>query len=283
MQNGSPRFPHRYHRSYTGEVRALIVDLAGTIIDYGSCAPSGAFVELFARQGVTVTDRQAREPMGLNKRDHILALTKMPGIGEQWQDRHGAAVSEADIDRMYEEFIPLQMAVLPRYSEPIEEAFAALARIAARGIPVCATTGYARPMMEVVLAAAARAGFVPATAKCADDVRVGRPAPFLIFSCLQEIGVFPPAAVVNVGDTLADTESGLNAGVWSVGVARTGNMLGLGRAEADALSETEREARLLVARERLARSGAHYVIDGVGDIEAVIDDVNARLARGETP
>ena len=68
--------------SGASKVQLAVVDLAGTTVDYGSCAPAGAFVELFRRRGVDITQEEARGPMGLQKRDHIVALTKLPRIGD---------------------------------------------------------------------------------------------------------------------------------------------------------------------------------------------------------
>ena len=46
-------------------LKALILDWAGTAVDFGSRAPMGAFVEAFARFGVTLSIAQAREPLAL--------------------------------------------------------------------------------------------------------------------------------------------------------------------------------------------------------------------------
>ena len=61
----------------------------------------------------------------------------------------------------------------------------------------------------------------------------------MIYRLMEELNVCPPGAVVKVGDTIADIESGLNAGVWSVGVTQTGNMLGLSEKECTELSLDE--------------------------------------------
>ena len=39
----------------------------------------------------------------------------------------------------------------------------------------------------------------------------------------------------------------------------------------------------MLFRSILEKAGAHYVIDNLADIEPVIEDINARLARGEKP
>jgi len=273
-----------YERRYTGGVKALITDLAGTVVDYGSCAPAGAFVDLFGRHGVAVTQAQAREPMGLEKQDHIRVLAAMPAVASQWKAAHGGSpCSENDIESLYREFIPLQLQVLPGYSALIPGVPEAMEALRKRGIRIAATTGYNREMMATVLEAAARQGFVPDTAVCASDVAGGRPAPWMIFRCLEALGVYPPEAAVKIGDTVPDMEDGLNAGVWTIGVTRTGNMLGLSEAEVRALGPEERNDRLASAGRRLLRSGAHFVIESFADCVPVIEEIDRRLLRRERP
>jgi phosphonoacetaldehyde hydrolase len=33
----------------------------------------------------------------------------------------------------------------------------------------------------------------------------------------------------------------------------------------------------------MAQAAAHYVVDGIADVPPLIDDIKARLARGERP
>ena len=204
-------------------IRGVIFDWAGTTIDYGSRAPVVAFISAFAKYGVEITAEEARGPMGLQKRDHIVALTKLPRVAEAWIAAHGSAPGEAEIDAMYAEFIPLQVKSLPDYGDVIPGVVDTVEKLRARGVDVAATTGYNREMLEVVLDCAKAGGFVPDAAFCAEDVAAGRPAPWMIYRSMEALGAFPPESVVNIGDTVPDVESGVNAGAWSVGVTRTGN------------------------------------------------------------
>ena len=90
-------------------------------------------------------------------------------------------------------------------------------------------------------------------------------------------------AIVKIGDTLPDIAEGLNAGMWTIGLAKTGNEMGLNAAEVEALSPEELDGKLTRARERMAGSGAHYVVDGIGDCDPIIDQINTRIAAGEKP
>jgi phosphonoacetaldehyde hydrolase len=89
--------------------------------------------------------------------------------------------------------------------------------------------------------------------------------------------VYPLGAVIKVGDTASDIQEGLNAGVWSVGVAGTGNGIGLAQVEFQALEASVRAQRLLRANEDLKAAGAHYVVDTLADLPSVILDIESRL------
>jgi len=272
-----------FRRHYVGPVQALITDLAGTVVDFGSCAPAGVFVELFRRRGLEISQEQARAPMGLQKKDHIREISVMREVAAAWQAVHGSACSEEDVERMYREFVPLQLEVLPRYGTLIPGAAEVIRRLREQGVRIAATTGYNREMMKIVLDGASAQGFIPDAAVCASDVPRGRPAPWMIFRSLEELGVYPPEASVKIGDTLPDVEAGLNAGVWTIGVVRTGNMLGLGEAAAASLPAEELRSRLQSAREEFFKAGTHYVLDSIADCLPVIEAVNRRLASNERP
>lgn len=269
--------------AFGGPIRLVVADLAGTTVDYGSCAPAGAFAELFERHRVPITAEEARGPMGLQKRDHIVELTKIPRVAQAWQAKHGSDPDEATIDAMYAEFIPIQVECLPKYADLLPGVLETVAALRARGIAVAASTGYNREMLEVVLAGAAAQGFVPDFSCCAEDVVLGRPAPWMVYRSMEELGVYPPSAVVTIGDTLPDVESGVNAGTWSVGVTKTGNMLGLDLATVEGTAKDQLQPLLDAASKKMQQGGAHQVVDGFADCIRCIDEFERRMAAGEQP
>lgn len=88
---------------------------------------------------------------------------------------------------------------------------------------------------------------------------------------------------MKIGDTIADIEEGLNAGMWTVGIVITGNEMGLTQTDLEALSSEERERRILDIRDRFKAAGAHYILDRTADVIPVIQEINKRLAAGEQP
>jgi phosphonoacetaldehyde hydrolase len=273
----------RYSRRYCGKLKAAVVDWAGTVVDFGCHAPVASFVAAFEGVGITVTIAEARAPMGQAKWNHIRAIIDQPRVAAAWLARHGRAATKADVDAIYERFVPLQTAMVARHAELIPGALDTIAAMRARGLKLGSTTGYPRVVMEVVIERARAQGFTLDCVISSDDVPLGRPSPFPALKALAELAVYPVEAAVKIGDTVVDIEEGLNGGMWSVGLAVSGNEVGLSSAEWQALPAAEQNARRQAATARLAQAGAHYVVDSIADIAPVLDDIDQRLARGEKP
>ena len=272
-----------FRRSYRGPIRLVVFDWAGTTVDHGSLAPAVAFVETFCRQGIAISLEQARAPMGMEKRTHIAAISAMKPVAEEWQTVHGSAISEADIDAMYADFAPLLLEILRDRSDVIAGTRDAVAELREAGIRIGATTGYFEEAMAVVQEAAAAQGYAPDCSVCAEQVPAGRPAPWMLYRVMQETGVYPPQAVVKVGDTPVDIAAGLNAGVWTVGVALTGNETGLSADTYAALADAEQERLRKAAYTSLTAAGAHYVVDGIADVPTVVREIQLRARAGDGP
>lgn len=259
------------------EIKLVVLDWAGTVLDFGCQAPAGAFVAAFAEAGVEVTLPEARGPMGLHKKDHIRAMLGVQEIGDRWQAAKGRPWAETDVDDLYRRVTPMQVKAAKEHSELIPEVLNCVAELRRRGILIAGTTGYFQEAADVVYAAAEGQGYKPDFRICADEVPAGRPAPWMIFRAMEALGVYPPTAVVKVGDTLVDIADGQNAGVWSVGVVDSSNEIGLSRAEWEALSEDEQEARRGPVHDRYADAGADAGINTLAELPELIDELNAIL------
>ena len=268
---------------YSGPVKAVILDWAGTTVDHGSLAPVRVLQEVFAKRGVPITEEEARRDMGVLKIDHIRKILFSTDVSARWREAVKRDPTEADVESLFANFVPLQLECLVKYSTVIDGVAETVARLRNRGIKIGSTTGYTRAMLELVLQPAAAQGYAPECAITPDDVGAGRPHPWMIFANAIRMQVEPLEAIVKIGDTPVDIEEGLRAGVWTVGIARTGNMIGLSAEDFGALAPAERASRLKNARASLTAAGAHEVIEAVADCERVIDAIEARIRRGERP
>jgi len=267
----------------SGKLEAVIFDWAGTTVDHGSLAPVRVLVQVFSSSGVPLSDQQARRDMGLLKRDHIERILNSPEVAAQWALRHGHPPSCDDLDRLFAEFIPLQMECLARYSRLIPSTEELAARLRRLGLKIGTTTGYTRPMLDLLLQCARAQGYSPDASLCPDDVGGGRPKPWMCYRLGMEFKLSASASCVKIGDTPADVAEGRNAGMWTIAVAATGNEIGLSEEQFAALSNTERNRRIATARDNLLRAGAHYVVDSVAQCEGVLDEIERRLSSGDQP
>jgi phosphonoacetaldehyde hydrolase len=270
-------------QSYSGPVKAVILDWAGTTVDHGSLAPVRVLQQVFATRGVPISENEARRDMGVLKIDHIRKILFDTNVAARWREIVKRDPTEADVESLFANFVPLQLECLVKYSTVIDGVAEAVARIRKRGIKIGSTTGYTRAMLGMILKPAAAQGYAPDCAITPDDIGAGRPHPWMIFTNAIRLQVEPLGAIVKIGDTPVDIEEGLRAGVWTVGVARTGNMIGLSAEDFAALAPAEQASRLEDARNALYAAGAHEVIDAVADCESAIDAIEARIHKGERP
>ncbi len=272
-----------FQRSYRGPLKGVLLDWAGTTMDYGCFAPAVVFIEVYKRQGVEISIEQAREPMGAHKRVHIDQIRQIPAVAKKWQEVHGRPSTDEDVDKMFAEFVPLQVKCLADYADLVPGCLEACAEYRKQGLKIGSTTGYTSEMMAVLVEEAKKRGYVPDSTVCATDVPAGRPEPWMCLKNAFDLQIYPMESFVKIGDTLPDIFEGLNAGMWTIGLAKTGNEMGMNLDDLAKASPEEIKRRLNRAYDRMAQAGAHYVVDSIEDTIPILDEINARLARGERP
>ncbi len=276
---------YTFSRTYKGPVQALVLDWSGTIADAYVIAPAVVFVEVFKNQGVEISMEEARGPMGLRKDLHIYELTQDPVIAARWESIKGAAPTQADVDAMFADFVPAQLECLRKYTTALPGVLDVLNDLQKQGLKIGASTGFVRSMVDVLLEDTIKQGFTPDATVAGDEVIHGaRPAPHMVWKNLDIMGISEIKSVVKCDDTVSGVGEALNAGCWGVGLVRYSNYMNINSLEEEAtLSEGEIARRIAHTRKILEQSGAHYVIDSLVELPAVLDDINARLARGEKP
>jgi phosphonoacetaldehyde hydrolase len=238
---------------------------------------------VFKRKGVPITMEEARAPMGAHKRVHIQKITQLPAVARRWQEKHGRPPNDDDVEAMFREFVPLQLQCLSDYSALIPGTLGIIRSLKKRGYKIGSTTGYTTEMMAINLRDAAKNGYVPDSTVCASDVPAGRPYPYMCLQNVINLGVSPLESCVKIDDTRPGIEEGLNGAMWTIGLAISGNEIGLPLKEWRRLPKAEQERLRQGAYTRMHQSGAHYVVDTIADILPCLDDIEARLARGEKP
>lgn len=258
-------------------IECIIMDWAGSAVDYGCFAPVAAFLKAFNEIGINITMEQARRPMGMAKIDHIRELFKMDGVGEEFEKLYHRPWNEQDVIDMNAKFEEYLFASLANYTDPIPGVIDTLNELRKQGIKIGSTTGYTQAMMDVVLPNAARKGYT--TDKCVtpNDLPAGRPFPYMIYQNMIDLAIPSTDCVLKYGDTIADIKEGINAKVWTVGVILGSNELGLTQEEVEQMSPATLTARKAAVRQRMLLAGAHYVVDSIEELPQIIELINHKL------
>ena len=272
-------------KKYRGKVQALILDWSGTTADAYVVAPATVFVEVFKRQKVEISMVEARGPMGLRKDLHIKALTEVDEIKERWKKIHGKYPEQSDVDRMFADFVPLQLDCLRKYTTLLPGVAEVTQRLQKQGIKIGSTTGFVRSMVDILEEDSAKQGYKPDASVAGDEVTNGaRPSPHMVYKNLDMLNITPIQSVVKVDDTTSGIGEAVNAGCWGIGVTRYSNYMDVDTPEdGKKLSEDEIKKRVAKTKDILEKAGAHYILESIADIEPVIEDINKRIARGERP
>ena len=273
-------------KQYRGPLKAAILDWSGTVTDRYVIAPAVVFQRVFEKRGVPISIEEAREPMGLRKDLHIEAITKMPNVGERWNLQFGRNPDKKDVQEMFEHYVCAQIECLPEYSQIIPGTRDAVNRLRNNlKLKIGVTTGFTRPMANVLLTALKAQGYEPDVDVTGDEVENGaRPQPFMVYENLERLGVFPIQSVVKVDDTVGGIGEGLNAGCWSVGLSRYSNYMNINSYEQESqLSQKEIDYRNNKTKEILEDAGAHYVVDSIKELPDVCYEINQKLSCGIYP
>ena len=224
-----------------GTIRLVIFDIGGTIIeDNGEVL--NAFGIALKANGLDATNTELRELKGSAKRDVIKKF-----VERRWGKND--VDNEERVRKAYGDF---KAELENRFSNgkvaPIRGAEATFAWLKARNILCATTTGFYRTLTDGILKSTGWQGTFAANV-CSDDVRDGRPAPFMIFRAMEAARVGDVREVLNVGDTPLDLQAGTRAGVLGV--------IGV-------LSGIHKSDRLLL-------ESPSYLIEGVAELPALIE------------
>ncbi len=195
-------------------------DMAGTTIqDRGEVVQ--AFLSSFARNGITVSEEDIQPWRGAAKHAVFQHFVR-----RQFGD--AGASSQATEAAAYRDFHTI---LRERYAADgvavVPGAEAAFSWLRSNGVKVALMTGFDREIAGILVEAAGWQEQVDAVVT-SDDVKLGRPAPYLIFHAMEATGVQDVRKVAVVGDTANDLLAGARAGAAGVIGVLTGSQ-GIGR------------------------------------------------------
>jgi len=163
------------------QIECVILDWAGTTIDFGCFAPVNAFIKAFEEIAINISTTEIRIPMGMSKIEHIRQLLRMKRVNDEFRNIHKRDWNEEDVLQLNRTFEKYLFATLTDYTTPIPHVIETVDLLRQENIKIGSTTGYTRSMMDVVELSARSKGYLPDNCVTPDGLPLGRPAPFMIY------------------------------------------------------------------------------------------------------
>jgi phosphonatase-like hydrolase len=189
---------------------ALIVfDLVGTIVQGSELLPT-ALRRAFETVGVNLSDDDIAAARGKSKREAISSML-FESVGAKKAGKYAMNVYEAFENAMLQQYWDSTIHEIDGTRDVFDWCDDQRTKKAI-------ATGFDRRLVNVLIDKLGWADDIDAIV-CNDEVKRGRPAPYLIFHAMEKTGVDAVSAVATIGDTVADLQAGNNAGVgWNIGV-----------------------------------------------------------------
>ena len=176
-------------------IKLVALDIGGTLIaDHGEVPD--AMLGAFSRHGVTVTPQEFAEWRGASKREMVRHF-----VGREHK-------SDGLIEPIYADFMATAGKAYEKV-QPIPGAEQAMKELAAMKLLMATTTGFDSVLTTAILSRLGWQHYFVASIS-SDQVREGRPAPYMLFHAMEAAGVYEPAQVIAVGDTPLDLQAATN-------------------------------------------------------------------------
>jgi len=195
-------------------VKMVVFDMAGTtVIDKKFVAT--AFQNAFKKQGITLFSGEFNPLMGYEKK---LAIRTM-------LERRGADADNSVVETIYKDFTE-EMINFYEYSPEVNPAPGAedvFQQLKEKSVTVTLNTGFPKNIANVIVNRFqwVKKGLIDDFI-ASDEVKKGRPYPFMIEQLMYRAGVDDPMQVAKVGDTAVDIEEGKNVGCSYIIAITTG-------------------------------------------------------------
>lgn len=180
----------------------IVSDMAGTTVYEAGIVYEALRSALFT-SGVHVTNEEMREWHGADKAHAIrhFAMRSKPS--------HASTIErsvQARFDDLIDEAYFGEKSVLRAIDNRLHDWIRCMRE---SGVMIALDTGYSKDTQSRIIE---KLGLQVDAYVSACEVRGGRPSPYMIFRCMERLGVTDVRRVAKVGDTVRDVQMGRNAG-----------------------------------------------------------------------
>ena len=265
-------------------IKAIILDLGGTIVDKYSLTPILSFKRVFEKHSLICNYRDIVRDMGKENKEHIWEMINTDTNQGRLFFRNHKKPDKAYVDTLFQEFTTIQSEMSRDHLTVLPETQNIFDCLRDRDIKIGITTGFNKGIMNDIRHKLYYEGLYAdewISSTCLD--LPGRPAPHMINELIRRFRIRDPSTVLKVDDTNVGLQEGQNAGCQTIGVAKWS--VNMGVQSFDEIREIESSPELYSARlssslYQLGLSEPDSVVESLTD---VLDYVNLTGAHSNIP
>jgi 2-aminoethylphosphonate--pyruvate transaminase/phosphonoacetaldehyde hydrolase len=256
-------------------IRGIVLDLAGTAVDYGSLTPVEAFKKTFADFAIPVSTQLIRKYTGMEKIAQTKAILADPQESKLWHQVYPQLTENEMFKKIYDSLEVNIIQILKKNSELLPGMQVLIKYTNENQIMLATTTGYSDRMIQSVAGNFKQQGFDPLYNITGDQTNhVTRPQPDMLQLAMKKMKIEDPTQVIKVGDTVNDIREAQNAGTISVATVEGGNLIGLSKDDFYHLSLDQQAQKIAEAKQILAAAKPDYIIDNLFALKPIIENLN---------
>lgn len=251
------------------KIDAVIFDLAGTVIDFGSMATIQSMKKIFADKKIILKNETIKEDMGINKKKHIIKILNKKIVKKKWLKIYKKRISQNDLDNMSKKFDLYLVKYVKENLNVIPNAQKIFKILKKNNIKTAVTTGYSKKIVKIIINYLKKNNINFDNIVCDDDVRNGRPYPEMCKKNLKKLNV-RPKNVIKIDDSVSGVIEGKKSNLISIGLIFTGIQFGFSYRKFKEIENKKKNILRNMAKDKFLKAGANFVVNDLYEFESFL-------------
>ena len=240
-------------------IQAVIFDLSGTLVDFGSLATIDTMKKVFQSKGISINNEIIKKDMGIKKKYHIKKILSYPLIKSEWIKKYKKPINSIEFNELcikFDKYLPLIVKKNLNIIPNVKKIFRILQK---NKIKIGATTGYPKRITKIILKFLKNKKIHFDNCVSEDEVSRSRPEPDMCIKNLKTFKIKDPKNCIKIDDSISGILEGKNSGMFTIGLVSTGIQLGLSKSDFKNKNIKFKRNEYKKIRKRFRKSGASFV------------------------
>lgn len=251
-------------------IKAVIFDLSGTLVDFGSLATVDTMKSIFKSRGIIITNEIIKKDMGIKKNNHIKKILKNPIINTKWIKKYKKPISSSEFSILCSEFDNELKSNVKKKLNLIPNVIKIIKILKKNRIKTGISTGYPKKITQIILNYLKKKNIRFNSCVSDDEVKNSRPNPDMCIKNLKNLKIKNSKHCIKIDDSISGILEGKNAKMLTVGLISTGIQVGLSKISYKKKSEKNKKAMNKLIKYNFKKIGTNYVVENHFEFEKLL-------------